>query len=1294
MSEEISNPSPLNRVIRFFLENKLIVGMLTVFFVGWGIMVAPFDWNVPGFPRDPVPVDAIPDTGENQQIIFTDWPGRSPQDVEDQVSYPLTVALLGVPGVKSIRSSSMFGFSSIFVIFNEGVEFYWSRSRLLEKLNSLPSGTLPPGVQPALGPDATPLGQVFWYTLEGRDEQGHAAGGWDLHELRSVQDWQVRYALSSVEGVAEVASIGGYVKEYQIDVDPDALRAHGITLDQVFKAVRDSNVDVGARTIEVNRAEYVVRGLGFLESLEDIEETVVGVSGNVPITMRQIGAVSLGPALRRGALDKGGTEAVGGVVVVRYGSNPLAVINRVKEKIAQIAAGLPSKVLEDGSTSRITVVPFYDRSGLIYETLGTLSSALLLQILVTIIVVLVMVGHFRSAVLISGLLPLAVLICFIAMKHLGVDANVVALSGIAIAIGTMVDVGIVLTENILKHVSPGQPARERLESVYRGATEVGGAVLTAVLTTVVSFLPVFTMEGAEGKLFKPLANTKTFALLASIVVALVIIPPAAHLILGGGGDGNQRRKRLLACVLIAAGLAISVAFQSWLGAPLALLGVWRLVEDRIPARAHALAMKSTTLVAAFLVGLLLSDLWEPLGPGRDVGNLVFTFGVLGGVLTLFQSVIWVYEPILRWCLRHKFLFLCLPATLLALGLSIWLGFDKVAGPFARPAAAVVNVVRAVLPASIAGETAVGADDVRRWKPWVKTAHLFPGLGKEFMPPLDEGSYLLMPVTMPHASIGEAFDLLQQQDMLIRAIPEVEEVVGKIGRAESPLDPAPISMVETVINYKSEYKVNTAGHRLRFAYDEEAGEFPLDADGELIPDEDGRPFRQWRDSIRSPLDIWAEIERAATVPGMTTASMLQPIETRRIMLQTGMRAPMGIKVYGPDLETIERVALEFEQILRKVPSVRTETVFADRVIGKPYLEIDIDRRAIARYGLSVRAVQDVIEVAIGGKKLTTTVEGRERYPVRVRYQRERRDEIEQLGDILVAAHGGVQVPLGQLAEIRYTPGPQNIKSEDTFLVAYVLFDKRPGFAEVDVVEDAQAFIASLIDSGEYQLPAGVSYRFAGNYENQQRAAAKLRVVLPLALFVIFLILYMQFRSTITTGIVFSAVFVAWAGGFLMLWLYGQEWFLNFSILGIDLRQLFQVQPLNLSVAVWVGFLALFGIATDDGVMMSTYLQQTFDRRKPADKQSVREAVVEAGKRRIRPCLMTTATTVLALLPVLTSTGRGSDVMMPMALPSIGGMTVALITIFVVPTLYSLVEELKLRRGFVGDLPDPEPAPVGL
>jgi Cu(I)/Ag(I) efflux system membrane protein CusA/SilA len=538
----------------------------------------------------------------------------------------------------------------------------------------------------------------------------------------------------------------------------------------------------------------------------------------------------------------------------------------------------------------------------------------------------------------------------------------------------------------------------------------------------------------------------------------------------------------------------------------------------------------------------------------------------------------------------------------------------------------------------------------------------------------------MPTTMPHASIGEALDVLQKQDMAISAIPEVESVVGKIGRVESPLDPAPVSMIETVINYKSEYLTDERGHRMRFRYDRRRGDYARDESGKLIPDSRGRPYRQWRDEIRSADDIWDEIVKAAQVPGTTSAPKLQPIAARIVMLQSGMRAPMGVKVKGPDLETIERVALEIEQLLKEVPSVAPSAVIADRIVGKPYIEIDIDREAIARYGISVRTVQDVIEIAIGGRPITITVEGRERYPVRVRYARELRDQIESLARILVPAADRSQIPLEQLAEIRHVRGPQAIKSEDTFLVAYVLFDMRPGHAEVDVVEDCQRYLEARIASGDLKIPLGVSYSFAGSYENQIRSEKKLMVILPLALLVIFLILYFQFRSVSTTLLVFSGIFVAWAGGFLMIGLYGQEWFLDFQIFGVNARDLFQVHPLNLSVAVWVGFLALFGIATDDGVIIATYLRQTFAVRRPQTVAEIREATVTAGRRRIRPALMTVTTTILALIPVLTSTGRGSDIMVPMAIPSFGGMTVVLITVFVVPTLYSAIEEWKLdRRG---------------
>ncbi len=491
--------SILDRIILFFLKNKLVVTLLVFGILFWGIMVAPFDWNLGGLPRDPVPVDAIPDIGENQQIVFTKWMGRSPQDVEDQVSYPLTVSLLGVPGVKTIRSYSMFGFSTIYVIFKEAVDFYWSRSRILEKLNSLPAGTLPENAQPVLGPDATALGQVFWYTLEGRDEKGNPTGGWDLHELRTIQDWYVRYALLAADGISEVASVGGFVQEYQVDVDPDAMRAYHVTLDEVFAAVKMSNLDVGARTIEINKVEYVIRGLGLVKHIGDIENSVIKVNDNVPIYVKNIGKVTLGPALRRGALDKEGAEAVGGVVVVRYGDNPLAAIKNVKKKIAEISPGLPKKTLPDGRVSQVKIIPFYDRTGLIYETLGTLNNALSEEILVTIIVVILMLMNLRSSVLVSGLLPLAVLMSFIAMKMFKVDANIVALSGIAIAIGTIVDMGIVIVENILGHLDKAKPEENRLHVVFRAASEVGGAVLTAVSTTVVGFLPVFHHGGGRRK---------------------------------------------------------------------------------------------------------------------------------------------------------------------------------------------------------------------------------------------------------------------------------------------------------------------------------------------------------------------------------------------------------------------------------------------------------------------------------------------------------------------------------------------------------------------------------------------------------------------------------------------------------------------------------------------------------------------------------------------------------------------------------------------------------------------------
>ena len=568
----------LNKIIKYFLENKLVTVLVLTGFVAWGIVTAPFGWQVGALPSDPVPVDAIPDIGENQQIVFTQWAGRSPQDIEDQISYPLTTYLLGIPGVKSIRSSSIFGFSSIYIIFSEDVEFYWSRSRILEKLNSLPSGLLPDAVQPALGPDATALGQVYWYTIEGRDKNGNPTGGWDLHEIRTVQDFYVKYGLNATEGVSEVASIGGFIQEYQIDVDPDALKAYNIPLHKVMQAVQKSNKDVGAKTIEINQAEYLVRGLGYVKKVEDIEKAVVSVQDNVPIRIEEIGVVSLGPATRRGILDKDGAEVVGGVVVARYGANPLQVINNVKAKIKEITPGLPKKTLPDGRESQLTIVPFYDRSELIYETLGTLEEAISLQVLITILVVIVMVYNLRASFLISSILPIAVLMVFIAMRYFGVDANIVALSGIAIAIGTMVDLGVILSEIIIKHLDEAPPEQKLIDTIYNGAAEVSSAIVTAVSTTIVSFIPVFTMQAAEGKLFGPLAYTKTFALIAALIVSLFIMPTLAHWFFGFKIK-NTFLKKYGSYALVIIGVIALFFDQVWGGVLLMLFGVIGILKN-------------------------------------------------------------------------------------------------------------------------------------------------------------------------------------------------------------------------------------------------------------------------------------------------------------------------------------------------------------------------------------------------------------------------------------------------------------------------------------------------------------------------------------------------------------------------------------------------------------------------------------------------------------------------------------------------------------------------------------------
>ncbi|MDT8393254.1 MAG: efflux RND transporter permease subunit [Bacteroidales bacterium] len=1260
----------LNKSIRFFLENRLVVIILLILFILWGVVSSPFNWDTGFLPSDPVPVDAIPDIGENQQIVYTEWPGRSPQDIEDQISYPLTTALLGIPGVKTIRSNSIFGVSSIYLIFDEDIEFYWSRTRILEKLNSLPAGTLPPDVAPSLGPDATALGQIYWYTLEGRDKEGRPQGGWDPQELRTIQDFYVKYSLTSAEGVAEVASIGGFVKEYQVNIDPDAMKAHHVTVAQIMQAVKNSNLDIGARTIEFNRVEYLIRALGYIKDLDDLRKSVVAVNDNVPIRLQDVAIVQYGPATRRGGLDKGGAEAVGGVVVARYGANPLEVINNVKQKIEEIAPGLPEKTMDDGTFSKVTIVPFYDRTGLIKETLGTLEEALKLEILISIIVVLVLVFNLRASFLISGLLPIGVLMTFIIMRQFGVDANIVALSGIAIAIGVMVDIGVVFTENIIRHREMPEnkdvKGKELLQLIYTSTIEVAPAVITALTTTVVSFLPVFAMEAAEGKLFRPLAFTKTFAMISALIVGLVIIPSLAHLIFSVKINRNRMRQ-LMHVVLIMAGIALMFYGRFVVSVAIILYGLNHVFEYKWKGRSKKYFPVINIAIILFTAVYFLAHEWMPLGArNSELLNLIFVAALIAIILAVLMSVVKLYPRIIKWALEHKWQFLSLPVLVIIFGLLAWQGADRIFG---------------FLPAS-----------VRESAAFERLNGTFPGMGKEFMPALDEGSFLLMPTTMPHSGIEENIEVIRILDQRVNAIPEVETVVGKWGRVNSALDPAPVSMFENVINYKSEFLLDENGGRMRFKTNRE-GAFvlkdssvfdpakspPGTLDKEmLISDRNGEYFRQWRDHINSEDDIWDEIVKSSNIPGLTSAPKLQPIQTRLVMLQTGMRAPMGIKVFGPDLESIESFGFRLEKLLQNVEGVEPRSIFADRVVGKPYLEIKINRDAIARYGISIMEFQAHISSAIGGMQLTSTVEGRERFPVRVRYLRELRDNPEDLKNILIPSAKGVQVPLGELAEVSYSRGPQMIKSENTFLVGYVIFDKKDGYAEVDVVENAREYLKEKTDEGTLTVPAGVNYQFTGNYENQVRATNRLLIVIPVSLIVIFLILYFQFRSVTGAALIFSGIFVAFSGGFLMLWLYAQDWFLNMNIAGMNLQEMMQIHPINLSVAVWVGFIALFGIATDDGVLISTYLKQQFSGKSPESIGELRAMVMEAGMIRVRPAMMTTATTIIALLPVLSSTGKGSDIMVPMAIPTVGGMLIATLTIFVVPVLYSMWQERIFKK----------------
>jgi Cu(I)/Ag(I) efflux system membrane protein CusA/SilA len=1156
----------LNFIIRFCVKEPWLVVLLTI-----GLSVA--GW----VSFKSIPIDAIPNIGENQVIVLTPWPGRSPKDIEDQVTYPLSVSLLAVPGAESVRGKSMFGYSFVQVTFKDEIDFYWARSRVSEQLGSAAS-QLPDGVVPQLGPDATGLGQVYYYTLEPPDE------GMGLAELRSMQDFVVKYELQAVEGVSEVASIGGYVRQYQIEVDPDKLRFHNVSLDKLAMSIKGSNVDVGAKTVETTGMEFIVRSKGFLGSdgdkdkaIEDIEDTVILEREGVPVRVRDVASVQLGPDFRRGALDYNGAEAVGGVVVMRYGENPRVVIDRVKAKIAAITPSLQG----------VTIHAVYDRSGLIDETMATLTHALRDEIIITAIIILLFLMHIRSSFVVAICLPAAVLMSFIAMRFVGVGANIMSLAGIAIAIGTMVDMGIIVSENVYQHLSDWEKGQDeskgkkvRNEVVYDATVEVAPAVVTAVATTIVSFLPVFFLTGRDYKLFSPLAYTKTFAIAAAMVTAVTIVPALCRLML----RSNVRRK--------STALVASMSFAALLGAASHFLWGSRIAE-RFDMQTWAVTAVAALL--GFIAGWQLMR--ERIRPIEEIPSSRF--------------VHWIYAARLRQALNYKAFALSFPAILLIVGLGAWIGLPTVLRPIEKFAS-------------------VFGADLNDFPGYVDAKHTFTGLQSDDWIALDEGSWFYMPTLYPAASFSQAMQVLQTQDVLIGQIPEVRDVLGKIGRVESALDPAPAAMIETYVMLK--------------------------------------PESEWRDGVTAR-DVWDEINRVATLPGVTPASALQPIEGRVVMLQSGIKAPMAIRVYGNELDELAGAAMDVAAELKKSPFVNAGTVNPDIVLGKPYVEFTVDRDAASRYGLNASMVNQVIETALGGMNLIKTVEGRERYPVRLRYNRDLREQIDGLKRLPVVTHSGAVVPLEELAKLETTWGPGAINSENGRLVAHVAFmtnGSRGDLESVAAIEEQLRTAQSLPPSNpnRLSLPAGYSLEAVGSFRNQIEANLRLMWIIPLVICINLLLIYMEFRNFPISLAVFSGIPVAFAGGMIAV----------------------ATMDVELNTAVWVGFIALFGLAVDDGVVMATYIHQLMKKRKINSVQDIRNTVYEAGLKRIRPCMMTTVTTLAALVPVLIATGRGADVARAMAIPVFGGMLAEPFTSFIVPTLYCGYLELKMRFGFQDELWD--------
>jgi Cu(I)/Ag(I) efflux system membrane protein CusA/SilA len=1038
----------INRLIEIALRNRALVVALYLGLAAWGY------WALLS-----TPVDAIPDLSDNQVIVFTDWAGRSPREVEDQVTYPLVTNLQGLPGVRVVRASSAFSFSMVNVIFEDNVELYWARTRVLERLN-LVASQLPRGVTPTLGPDATGVGQIFWYTIESDTH--------NLRDLRALQDWFVRYQLNSVPGVAEVASVGGYVQQYQVDVDPNRLRAYGLPLSTVVEAVERSNTNVGGNVVEQAGQWAVVRGIGLIESVADVENIVVGAHEGTPVYVKQVAAVRLGEAFRTGALDRDGKEAVGGVVIARYGINTLEVIESVKRRLEELKPGLPSGV---------RVVPFYDRTRLIERATDTLKRALLEEILLVTLAHIVFLAHFRSIIIVTAPLPLAVLMSFLFMKYAGVSSNLMSLSGLAIAIGVLVDAGIVVTENAFRFIEKrGVDPRDRSavwEAVLDSTKLVGRPVFFSMAIIILAFVPVFALTGQEGKLFHPLAFTKTFAMVGATVIAVTLVPVLCTLLLGGKFHSEQSNPVMRA-----------------------------------------------------LAGL--------------------------------------YRPVLGWALNHR-------AVTVALAAALFAG--------------------AVLLAT--------------------------GIGKEFMPPLNEGDLMFMPVTDPAVSIDEALRITSRQDEILKSFPEVEWAVGKAGRAETSTDPSPVNMTETIVHLK--------------------------------------PGEHWREGVTRE-SLVAELDAALRMPGVTNI-WTQPIINRIDMLSTGIRSQVGVKIFGADLKTLEELSRRVAEVVRTVPG--GADVYPEQIGGSPYIDIKIDRQSAARYGIDVGLIQDAIEKGIGETNLSVTIEGRRRFPVRVRYAPEFRSSPASIAQLPITSPAGAPVPLGQLASINTVEGPTMISSENGLLRGTVLLSVR-GRDVGGFVDEAKRAVANQV-----RMPAGYYVQWSGQYENQQRARERLLVVIPVVLLVIFGLLYMTYGSAIEAAHVLLAVPFALTGGVYLLWAVGY----------------------NFSVAVWVGFIALFGTAVQTGVVMVIYLEEAVERKRrevgALTRESLREAVTEGALLRLRPKVMTVSTVVAGLLPIMWSTSAGSEVMKPLATPVLGGMVSSLLHVLVVtPVIFYWLRERALKRETVG------------